>query len=128
MPVLSGPPESSRRRSLPPCRSQPWSLLLRRSAAAIYRRDGKEDNQTLPGSKRVVLREGARPGREKTDARVCALETAKTACFLRDMAIEKETTSQFVRPDDAVHEIPTEEAGNVRDLYPSIWFRYRTTR
>jgi hypothetical protein len=31
------------------------------------------------------------------------------------MAIEKETISQFVRPDGAVREILTEEAGNVRD-------------
>ena len=42
-------------------------------------------------------------------------ETAKTARFLRDMAIEKETISQFVRPDGAVREILTEEARNVRD-------------
>jgi pre-mRNA-splicing helicase BRR2 len=42
-------------------------------------------------------------------------ETAKTARFLRDMVIEKETISQFVRPDGAVREILTEEAGNVRD-------------
>ncbi|KAJ8517086.1 hypothetical protein ONZ45_g5700 [Pleurotus djamor] len=42
-------------------------------------------------------------------------ETAKTAKFLRDMAIEKETITQFVKPDGAVREILTEEAGNVKD-------------
>ncbi|KAF9226154.1 Sec63-domain-containing protein [Gyrodon lividus] len=42
-------------------------------------------------------------------------ETAKTARFIRDMAIEKETITQFVRPDSATREILTEEAGNVKD-------------
>lgn len=42
-------------------------------------------------------------------------ETAKTAKFIRDMAIEKETITQFVKPDSAVREILTEEAGNVKD-------------
>ncbi|TFK32698.1 Sec63 Brl domain-containing protein [Crucibulum laeve] len=42
-------------------------------------------------------------------------ETAKTARFLRDMAIEKETITQFVKPDGAVREILTEEANNVKD-------------
>ncbi|KAG5219829.1 DEIH-box ATPase [Salix suchowensis] len=50
-------------------------------------------------------------------------ETAKTAKFLRDVAIEKETITQFVKPDGAVREILTEEAnnvkdGNLRDLLP----------
>ncbi|KAF7968038.1 hypothetical protein HWV62_32144 [Athelia sp. TMB] len=42
-------------------------------------------------------------------------ETAKTAKFIRDMAIEKETITQFVRPDSATREILNEEAGNVKD-------------
>ncbi|PPQ67232.1 hypothetical protein CVT24_011551 [Panaeolus cyanescens] len=42
-------------------------------------------------------------------------ETAKTAKFLRDMAIDKETITQFVKPDGAVREILTEEANNVKD-------------
>ncbi|KAK7461038.1 Pre-mRNA-splicing helicase BRR2 [Stygiomarasmius scandens] len=42
-------------------------------------------------------------------------ETAKTAKFLRDMAMEKETITQFVRPDGATREILQEEAGNVKD-------------
>ncbi|PFH47664.1 hypothetical protein AMATHDRAFT_77103 [Amanita thiersii Skay4041] len=42
-------------------------------------------------------------------------ETAKTAKFLRDMAVEKETITQFVKPDGAVREILNEEAGNVKD-------------
>ncbi|KAG6914415.1 hypothetical protein DXG01_000484, partial [Tephrocybe rancida] len=42
-------------------------------------------------------------------------ETAKTARFLRDMAIEKETITHFVKPDGAVREILQEEAGNVTD-------------
>jgi pre-mRNA-splicing helicase BRR2 len=42
-------------------------------------------------------------------------ETAKTAKFLRDVAVEKETITQFVRPDGATREILTEEAGNVKD-------------
>ncbi|KAG6820013.1 hypothetical protein H0H93_006477 [Arthromyces matolae] len=42
-------------------------------------------------------------------------ETAKTARFLRDMAIEKETITQFVKPEGAVREILQEEAGNVTD-------------
>jgi pre-mRNA-splicing helicase BRR2 len=50
-------------------------------------------------------------------------ETAKTAKFIRDTAIEKETITQFVKPDSAVREILTEEAnnvkdGNLRDLLP----------
>ncbi|KAH7919595.1 Sec63-domain-containing protein [Leucogyrophana mollusca] len=42
-------------------------------------------------------------------------ETAKTAKFIRDMAIDKETITQFVRPDSATREILTEEAGHVKD-------------
>ncbi|TFK49242.1 putative RNA helicase [Heliocybe sulcata] len=42
-------------------------------------------------------------------------ETAKTAKFIRDMAIEKETITQFVKPDSAVREILNEEASNVKD-------------
>ncbi|KAF9006973.1 Sec63 Brl domain-containing protein [Cyathus striatus] len=42
-------------------------------------------------------------------------ETAKTAKFLRDMAVEKETITQFVKPEGAVREILTEEANNVKD-------------
>ena len=50
-------------------------------------------------------------------------ETAKTAKFIRDLAIEKETITQFVRPDSATREILNEEAnnvkdGNLRDLLP----------
>jgi pre-mRNA-splicing helicase BRR2 len=44
-------------------------------------------------------------------------ETAKTARFIRDMAIEKETITQFVKPDSAVREILNEEAGNVKDAH-----------
>jgi pre-mRNA-splicing helicase BRR2 len=42
-------------------------------------------------------------------------ETTKTARFLRGTAIEKETITQFIKPDGAVREILTEEAGNVKD-------------
>lgn len=42
-------------------------------------------------------------------------ETAKTAKFLRDMAMEKETITQFVKPDGATREVLTEEANNVKD-------------
>ena len=42
-------------------------------------------------------------------------ETAKTAKFLRDTAVEKETIMQFVKPDGATREILTDEAGNVKD-------------
>ncbi|EIW74460.1 Sec63-domain-containing protein [Coniophora puteana RWD-64-598 SS2] len=42
-------------------------------------------------------------------------ETAKTARFIRDMAMEKETITQFVRADSATREILTEEASNVKD-------------
>ncbi|KDR76589.1 hypothetical protein GALMADRAFT_139507 [Galerina marginata CBS 339.88] len=42
-------------------------------------------------------------------------ETAKTAKFLKDMAIEKETITQFVRPDAASREILQEEAGSAKD-------------
>jgi pre-mRNA-splicing helicase BRR2 len=50
-------------------------------------------------------------------------ETAKTAKFIRDMAMEKETITQFVKPDSAVREILTTEAAtvkdaNLRDLLP----------
>ncbi|KIM35850.1 hypothetical protein M413DRAFT_449581 [Hebeloma cylindrosporum] len=50
-------------------------------------------------------------------------ETAKTARYLRDMAIEKETITQFVKPDGAVREILVSEAAqvkdsNLRDLLP----------
>ncbi|KAF8418788.1 hypothetical protein L210DRAFT_3667079 [Boletus edulis BED1] len=34
-------------------------------------------------------------------------ETAKTAKFIRDMAIEKETITQFVRPDSATRMAPS---------------------
>ncbi|KZV62423.1 Sec63-domain-containing protein [Peniophora sp. CONT] len=42
-------------------------------------------------------------------------ETAKTARFLRDQAIEKETIAQFVKPESAVREILAEEVKNVKD-------------
>ena len=42
-------------------------------------------------------------------------ETAKTAGFLRDTAIEKETITQSVKPDGPVREILMEEAGNMKD-------------
>ena len=41
-------------------------------------------------------------------------ETAKTSKFIRDMAIEKETITEFVKPDSAVRKILT-EANNVKD-------------
>ncbi|KAF8555606.1 Sec63-domain-containing protein [Imleria badia] len=44
-------------------------------------------------------------------------ETAKTARFIRDMAIEKETITQFVRPDSATREILTTEVENVKDSH-----------
>ena len=60
-------------------------------------------------------------------------ETAKTAKFIRDLAIEKETITQFVKPDSAVREILTEEAsnvkeGNLRDLPPFLRFRDTSCR
>ncbi|KAI0765441.1 Sec63-domain-containing protein [Fomes fomentarius] len=42
-------------------------------------------------------------------------ETAKTAKFIRDMAIEKETITQFVKPEGATREILLEETNNVKD-------------
>lgn len=42
-------------------------------------------------------------------------ETAKTAKYLRDTAMEKETITQFVKPEGATREILTEEANNVKD-------------
>ncbi|KDQ16775.1 hypothetical protein BOTBODRAFT_106485 [Botryobasidium botryosum FD-172 SS1] len=50
-------------------------------------------------------------------------ETAKTAKFIRDMALEKETITQFVKPDSATREILQGEVEevkdpNLRDLLP----------
>ncbi|KAH9830081.1 Sec63-domain-containing protein [Rhodofomes roseus] len=42
-------------------------------------------------------------------------ETAKTAKSIRDMAIDKETITQFVKPDGATREILLEESNNVKD-------------
>jgi len=42
-------------------------------------------------------------------------ETSKTARFLRDMAVERETITSFVKPDGAAREILQEEAQNVKD-------------
>ncbi|OCB89341.1 Sec63-domain-containing protein [Sanghuangporus baumii] len=42
-------------------------------------------------------------------------ETAKTAKFIRDMAIEKETITQFVRAEAATREILEQESQNVKD-------------
>ena len=42
-------------------------------------------------------------------------ETAKTARFLRDMAVEKETITRFVKADSATREILEEESNNVKD-------------
>ncbi|KIY53142.1 putative RNA helicase [Fistulina hepatica ATCC 64428] len=67
---------------------------------------------------------------EQTEARNQVLvfvhsrkETAKTAKFIRDTAVEKETITSFVKPDGAVREILVEESnnvkdGNLRDLLP----------
>ncbi|KAH8113460.1 Sec63 Brl domain-containing protein [Phellopilus nigrolimitatus] len=43
-------------------------------------------------------------------------ETAKTAKFMRDMAIEKEIITQFVRADAGTREILETESQNVKDL------------
>ena len=50
-------------------------------------------------------------------------ETAKTARFLRDTAMEKETITQFIKPDGGTREVLLEEAksvkdGTLRDLLP----------
>jgi len=47
-------------------------------------------------------------------------ETAKTAKFLRDMAIEKETIMQFVKPirENLTVEVENEKDLNLRDLLP----------
>lgn len=50
-------------------------------------------------------------------------ETAKTARFVRDLAIEKETITQFVKPEGAVRLVLEEQAQtvsdpNLRDLLP----------
>ena len=42
-------------------------------------------------------------------------ETAKTARFLRDMAVEKETITQFMKADSATRKILEEELNNVKD-------------
>lgn len=42
-------------------------------------------------------------------------ETAKTAKFLRDHAVENDTITQFLRSDPATREILTEEAESVKD-------------
>ncbi|KAF9504269.1 hypothetical protein BS47DRAFT_1355400 [Hydnum rufescens UP504] len=42
-------------------------------------------------------------------------ETSKTAKFIRDMAMEKDTISQFVRADSATREILQTEAEDVKD-------------
>ena len=42
-------------------------------------------------------------------------ETAKTAKFLRDMAVEKETITQFVKPDSGTRELLLAEVENVTD-------------
>lgn len=42
-------------------------------------------------------------------------ETGKTARFIRDMAIEKETITQFVKPDSASREILQTEVENCND-------------
>lgn len=42
-------------------------------------------------------------------------ETAKTAKFLRDMAVEKETITQFVKPDSGTRELLLAEIENVTD-------------
>ena len=42
-------------------------------------------------------------------------ETAKTAKFIRDMAIEKETITQFVRAEAATREILEQESQNAKD-------------
>ncbi|OBZ77999.1 putative U5 small nuclear ribonucleoprotein helicase [Grifola frondosa] len=42
-------------------------------------------------------------------------ETAKTAKFIRDMAIDKESITQFVKPEGATREILLEETDNVKD-------------
>ncbi|RSH79448.1 DEIH-box ATPase [Apiotrichum porosum] len=43
-------------------------------------------------------------------------ETAKTAKFLRDMAMEKETLAQFINPEGASREILIQESNDVKDL------------
>ncbi|QRV91442.1 pre-mRNA-splicing helicase BRR2 [Ceratobasidium sp. AG-Ba] len=42
-------------------------------------------------------------------------ETAKTAKFIRDMALEKETITQFVKPESATREILQTEVEGVKD-------------
>ncbi|KAF8507301.1 putative RNA helicase [Hysterangium stoloniferum] len=44
-------------------------------------------------------------------------ETAKTARFIRDMAVEKATITQFIRPDSATREVLADEANSVQDSH-----------
>lgn len=44
-------------------------------------------------------------------------ETAKTARFIRDTAVEKSTITQFVKPDSATREILATEVEEVRDTH-----------
>ena len=58
-------------------------------------------------------------------------ETTKTSRFIHDIAIKKETITQFIHPDSAMQEILMEEEGavkdsNLRDLLPSGFAVHRT--
>jgi pre-mRNA-splicing helicase BRR2 len=63
-------------------------------------------------------------GREQTLVFVHSRkETAKTAKFIRDMAVDRETITQFVKPEGAVREILLQAAqdtsdANLKDLLP----------
>jgi hypothetical protein len=100
------------------------SILLRHvisalwPPAAVRRRHGEEDDRNRYQVMNEVCYEKVfdQAGKNQTLVFVHSRkETAKTTKFIRDMAIEKETITQFVRPDSATREILNEETGNVKD-------------
>ncbi len=71
-----------------------------------------------------ILDQVSKPEKDQTIVFVHSRkETAKTARFVRDLAIEKETITQFVKPEGAVRLVLEEQAQtvsdpNLRDLLP----------
>ena len=84
--------------------------------ATFYWCHGEEGHQVIPGHEVCYEKVLDQAGKNQTLVFVHSRkEMAKLAKFIRNMAIEKETITQFVKPDLAVRGILNEEANNVKD-------------
>ncbi|PBK68802.1 hypothetical protein ARMSODRAFT_193843 [Armillaria solidipes] len=94
-----------------------------RTATTVHRSYRKEGDQAVPSDEQSLLREDHKAGKNQTLVFVHSRkDPTQMAKFLKDMSVEKETITEFVKADGATREILTEannaKGSNLRDLLP----------